>query len=272
MCFKINLFEPGLIAKLNLVHKINMKTERIIFESVSKNDFKDLVNLFTCSQVRKYLGGALDYNLACDKAERLIRRELSEQMWILRDKCQKFIGIIEIGKHHDSDELEISYQLISSAWGKGFMLEAMKMVIQYMFEGQKIVNPYRSSENYFALVDVPWYASADVFFTQTKNSEVLSNEVLTAILNSKVILFWLIHRGKRKGNMLEIKSIPIGQIPIVLPNDGQKMKLSSLVNKIIDTKKADMHADISIFESAINQIVYKLYNLTSEEREIVENN
>jgi len=115
-----------------------MKTERIIFESVSKNDFKDLVNLFTCSQVRKYLGGALDYNLACDKAERLIRRELSEQMWILRDKCQKFIGIIEIGKHHDSDELEISYQLISSAWGKGFMLEAMKMVIQYMFEGQKI--------------------------------------------------------------------------------------------------------------------------------------
>jgi len=143
---------------------------------------------------------------------------------------------------------------------------------KFMFEGQKIVNPYRSSENYFALVDVPWYASADVFFTQTKNSEVLSNEVLTAILNSKVILFWLIHRGKRKGNMLEIKSIPIGQIPIVLPNDGQKMKLSSLVNKIIDTKKADMHADISIFESAINQIVYKLYNLTSEEREIVENN
>src|SRR5690606_5486470 len=103
-----------------------------------------------------------------------------------------------------------------------------------MFEGQKIVNPYRATENYFALVDGPWYASADVFYTQSKNSDVISNVVLTAILNSKLILFWLIHRGKRKGKILEIKSIPIGQIPIVLPHDDQKTQLTALVNKIID--------------------------------------
>lgn len=139
-----------------------------------------------------------------------------------------------------------------------------------IFEGQKIVNPYRSSENFFALVDVPWYASADVFFTQTKDPKVLSNEVLTAILNSKLVLFWLINRGKRKGNILEIKSIPIGQIPIVLPNDIEKNKLNTLINNILRTKKNNIEADISIFEFDINQIVYNLYELTEDEIKIVE--
>jgi len=142
---------------------------------------------------------------------------------------------------------------------------------QSMFESKKIVNPYRSHKNYFALVEGPWYASADVFFTQTKDENILSNEALTALLNSKLILFWLNHRGKRKGSILEIKSIPIGQIPIVLPNDGQKHILHSLVQKIISTKSKDRNADTTSLESEINQLIYISYKLTDKEIDIVEN-
>jgi len=141
---------------------------------------------------------------------------------------------------------------------------------QSMFEGQKIVNPYRSQKNYFALVDDPWYASADVFFTQTKNSALISNEVLTAILNSKLILFWLIYRGKRKGNILEIKSIPIGQIPIIIPSQEQKNKLEVLVNEIIATKIENNSADISEKEFEINKIIYQMYKLTKDEINFIE--
>ncbi len=142
---------------------------------------------------------------------------------------------------------------------------------QSMFEGQKIVNPYRSLNNYFALVNTPWYASADVFFTQTKNSELISNEVLTAILNSKLVLFWLKHRGKRKGKILEIKSIPIGQIPIVLPEEDDKKKLESYVKQILEVKKNDSDADISIHQNHIDRLVYKVYGLNDIEIKIVEN-
>lgn len=141
---------------------------------------------------------------------------------------------------------------------------------QSMFEGQKIVNPYRSQKNYFALVDGPWYASADVFFTQTKNSSRISNEVLTALLNSKLVLFWLTHRGKRKGNILEIKSVPIGQIPIILPSQEQMIKLKTLVNEIMSIKTKDQNEDISKLDFSINKIVYGLYELTPEEIAIVE--
>lgn len=140
---------------------------------------------------------------------------------------------------------------------------------QEIFEGQKIVNPYRSKHNYFALVDDPWYASADVFFTRTNNSDILSNKTLVAILNSKLVFFWLLHRGKRKGDILEIKAVPIGQIPIVIPTENVVGKLNYLTDKIISKIDCDNRADISPEETEINELVMDLYSLDKTEKEIV---
>jgi adenine-specific DNA-methyltransferase len=46
--------------------------------------------------------------------------------------------------------------------------------------------------------------------------------------------------------------------------------LSSLVNQILDLKKADPKADTSALEAQIDQLVYALYGLTDEEIAIVE--
>jgi len=139
-----------------------------------------------------------------------------------------------------------------------------------MFIGPKIVNPYRSHNNYFALVDIPWFASADVFFTETKDSSLITNKVLTAILNSKVVLFWLKNRGKRKGDILELKSVPIGQIPIVIPNTYQITILTKYIAEIIKIKSESIYADTSQYELKIDLVVYELYKLKPDEISIIE--
>lgn len=139
-----------------------------------------------------------------------------------------------------------------------------------IFEEQKIVNPYRAKKNFFALIDGPWYASADVFFTQTNDTRVISNKTLVAILNSKLVLFWLTHRGKRKGNILEMKSIPIGQIPIVIPATELVEKINYLTDQLITASTHNNQIDVAEYQKQIDSLIYRLYNLTPDEIQVIE--
>ena len=110
-----------------------METDRLVIESPSNRDCKGLVALFTCPTVRKYLGGSLSYDVACERANLLVKVK-PELFWVIRERDNRFVGTIALGKHHDSDEMEISYQLIPDAWGKGFAKEALEVIIEYLLK------------------------------------------------------------------------------------------------------------------------------------------
>ncbi len=57
-------------------------------------------------------------------------------------------------------------------------------------------------------------------------------------------------------------------IPNISPAEQKPFEL--LVNKIIDAKRINPQADTFIMEREIDQLVYKLYDLTPEEIKIVE--
>ncbi len=57
----------------------------------------------------------------------------------------------------------------------------------------------------------------------------------------------------------------VAQIPIPLATAEQQYEIEQRVEAILTQKKADPEADVSELEAEINQIVYSLYNLTSEE-------
>lgn len=50
------------------------------------------------------------------------------------------------------------------------------------------------------------------------------------------------------------------------------IKIESLVDKILSTKKENPQADTSGLENKIDKLVYKLYDLTEEEIKIIEGN
>ena len=86
-----------------------------------------------------------------------------------------------------------------------------------IFEGEKIICPQRATTVSFSYNNIPWYASADVYFiTQKKsqNDNMVELKYVLALLNSKLYYHWFYHRGKRKGEMLELYQKPLSEVPI----------------------------------------------------------
>ncbi|EPB1171428.1 Eco57I restriction-modification methylase domain-containing protein [Campylobacter coli] len=123
----------------------------------------------------------------------------------------------------------------------------------------------------FSYVDFDCYVSATFYVIKTQRINV---KYLTAILNSKLVAFWLKHKGKMQGNNYQIDKEPLLNIPIVDTNSKNKKlanKLISLVDEILKAKEQDKNANTQELENKINSLVYKLYNLTEDEIKIIEN-
>ncbi|EAI8736264.1 class I SAM-dependent DNA methyltransferase [Campylobacter coli] len=123
----------------------------------------------------------------------------------------------------------------------------------------------------FSYVDFDCYVSATFYVIKTQRINV---KYLTAILNSKLIAFWLKHKGKMQGNNYQIDKEPLLNIPIVDTNSKNKKladELINLVDEILKAKEQDKNANTQELENKINSLVYKLYNLTEEEIKIIEN-
>jgi len=149
------------------------------------------------------------------------------------------------------------------------------------FEGEKIVSPQRSAQNTFAYNNVPWYASADVYFITPKDSSI-SLKYILALLNSKLYYHWLYHRGKRKGKMLELYQIPLSEVPIKKADREVQKQFEILVNKILklnaeravaaraSNKWHAIERETERIEHRIDELVYELYALDAEEIKEIE--
>ncbi len=142
---------------------------------------------------------------------------------------------------------------------------------EHLFLGNKIVVPYRSMENTFAINGIEWFCRSDVYLIKSKKIPS-TLKTICGILNSKLIFLWLYHKGKKKGEVLELMPESLGDIPLSY-NEGQ---LTDEVNKIVDlllTKIPELGIDnptIKSLRKKIDQLVYQLYDLTSEEIAIIE--
>ena len=135
------------------------------------------------------------------------------------------------------------------------------------FKGEKIIALRKCSDRpSFS------YSEGDCYVTQTFYSiktDRWNLKFLTGILNSKLIAFWLKHKGKMQGEIYQIDKEPLTKIP--LPNEGCKRQpIENVVDRILAAKKEDPKADTTALEAEIDQLVYQLYGLTDEEIAIIE--
>ena len=122
----------------------------------------------------------------------------------------------------------------------------------------------------FSYVDFDCYVSATFYIIKTQR---IDSKYLTAILNSKLIAFWLKHKGKMQGNNYQIDKEPLLNIPIPKIDSTNKAlsdEIISLVKQILDSKAKDPTTDTKELESHIDSLVYKLYHLTDDEIKIIE--
>jgi adenine-specific DNA-methyltransferase len=135
------------------------------------------------------------------------------------------------------------------------------------FKGEKIVSLRKCLAPTFTYTDFDCYVSQTYFVIQAPRFEI---KYLTGLLNSKAIKFWLRHKGKMQGSHFQVDKAPILGIPLSFGSEKAITKISSLVNDVLSAKKGMKNAGIEATEKQIDEIVYSLYNLTSDEVAIIE--
>ncbi|GAA0614668.1 GNAT family N-acetyltransferase [Virgibacillus siamensis] len=111
-----------------------LETTRCHFRNVQKSDLPDVKRLYKNEKVREYLGGVRQDDTITALFEDMLS-DSNDLHWTIREKqTDQFIGLISIGLHHDSNEVELSYQLLPDWWGRGYATEAVQSIIQFAFD------------------------------------------------------------------------------------------------------------------------------------------
>lgn len=148
------------------------------------------------------------------------------------------------------------------------------------FLGEKIVSLRMCNNPTFIYDNKISYFSAAFNILKT---ERINLKYLIGILNSSLIKIWLQNKGKKQGNIFQIDKEPLMQIPIHKTTNQQLHDdLVKLVEQMLKAKKEEQSAQsdheknlyknlTDSLDYKINNLVYKLYNLTPEEIDLVEN-
>lgn len=136
------------------------------------------------------------------------------------------------------------------------------------FKGDKILCLRKSPERPAFLFDTSdYYCGLSLNIIKPDD---IDPRFLTALLNSKLIAFWLNSKGKMQGDNYQVDAEPIGQIPIVWPAGVFEKPIQDAIAQVLVLKAAQASTDIAGLEAQIDRLVYQLYGLTEAEVELVE--
>ena len=149
------------------------------------------------------------------------------------------------------------FQNIITSDNKPYGLHRSKQ--EYFFNKTPSIVSLRKcpKEPIFTYVDFDCYVTSTFFVIQTQK---INMKYLTGILNSKLVAY-------------QIDKEPLLNIPIpkiTESNQNLANEIIALVEQILESKAKDSKADTSELESAIDSLVYALYNLTESEIQIIQ--
>ncbi|MEI6847535.1 MAG: N-6 DNA methylase [Chlorobiaceae bacterium] len=138
------------------------------------------------------------------------------------------------------------------------------------FEKEKLVWTDISTEPSFTILPKGYYFNNTVYMIIGEDY----NRFLLGVLNSGVIKWYfpliatdLGDHGNRFFKIF-VEVLPI--VPVINSTQSIFVEITRLVTNVLDVKKNDMKANTSHIEQQIDQLVYQLYDLTSEEIRIIE--
>ncbi|PIY04587.1 MAG: hypothetical protein COZ21_06245 [Bacteroidetes bacterium CG_4_10_14_3_um_filter_31_20] len=246
--------ESELTEKENINHGVYVLTnDEVKNKKLSKQELELIRPWFKNSDIHKYW-------TSDDSKYKVIyaTRDLEIKDYpTIKKHFEKFEAVIK-NRSQERGEMQAAVKL-----GKWWVIFAART--KSVFECEKIVCPQRTKTNVFGYNTDIWYSSADVYYiTNAKKGTNL--KFILALLNSKLYFFWLYNKGKRKGESLELYYTPLTEIPVKKISLTEQQPFIDLVEKIINKKGVST----SELEKKIDQLVYKLYDITPAEQKIIE--
>jgi len=146
---------------------------------------------------------------------------------------------------------------------------------EYFFEpGPKILSVRKCIRPTFAYTEESAYVMMSI---NVIRSTRLDAKYLTGLLNSRLIAFWLKHKGKMQGTNYQIDKDPLVNLPLINPDQDSQQTIATIVDKILVISKNNNYLEnvtkqkqVREYEKRIDQLTYKLYNLTSDEVKVIE--
>lgn len=138
--------------------------------------------------------------------------------------------------------------------------------VESFFKGKKIISLRKCpSRPVFTYTDFDCYVSETFYVIKTDR---INLKYLTGLLNSNLIKFWLLYKGKMQGANFQIDKTPLLQLPILVPKGSVEKEIETFINTILSKKEND--EDTTYEEQQIDLMVYRLYDLTYDEVLIVD--
>jgi len=141
-----------------------------------------------------------------------------------------------------------------------------KLVMPSMFE--KNAATFVEANTYFGL-------STNMII---KKDETYDLKYVLSIINSRFAHDWFYKNGKKRGVGVDIGVEKLRMFPIKKASEKEQKSFIEIVDKILAITKSNDYLEnpakkeeVKEYEKQIDQLVYKRYDLTPEEIEIVEN-
>ncbi|MDO8511803.1 MAG: TaqI-like C-terminal specificity domain-containing protein [bacterium] len=187
---------------------------------------------------------------------------------VVKEKIRTDIKYINIKKHLDK------YSGFITSSNKPYGLHRPRE-IKY-FVTPKIIFKGMFVKNEFTYDDQNYFTGFSFSMIIEKNPEYGLKYIL-AVLNSKFALEWFYRNGKKRGAGVDIGVIKLRQFPIKKALECQQKQFIEIVDKILAITKSGGYLEnpakkeeVTEYEKQIDQLVYKLYDLTPEETTIIE--
>lgn len=139
---------------LLMIKHSQMESERIILRPLSLEDAEDLYEFTADEETTRFI---YEPYKDLDQAKRVLAnyylKEPIGKYAIVLKESNKMIGVIEFRVHEETKGGELGYTLSRHYWGKGYMTEAGKLILELAFKVLEI-------ERVFAATDIRNTASA----------------------------------------------------------------------------------------------------------------
>ena len=142
-----------------------------------------------------------------------------------------------------------------------------------LFANEKLVAPDISLGGNFCYDELGLFYSTTTIYGYIKKEGINeSYKFLMALLNSKLFWWFLVNTGTTLANdYFRFKPDYINPFPIPGVIDlNTTLKVEKIVDQILEIKKNQKKVDTFLLERQIDELVYKLYNLTYEEVKVVD--
>ena len=220
----------------------NLTTEEKDNLNLSANEFDLIKPLYTSQELGRY----------SSKAE--------NKYWVIYTDSS-FKDLSKIKQYPKLKEHLDKFKKIITTDNKPYGIHRARK--EYFFKDEKILSLRKCVHRpVFSYVDFDSYVNQAFYVIKSKR---INMKYLTALLNSKLIAFWLKYKGKMQGDNYQVDKEPILDIPIKSVNETKIFEI--LVDYITylntDIENIDKYVEnthlVKLFEDVLDALVYELY-------------